>query len=59
MINDIDYIIENIDFTMSMEDMPLTIENKNHLRKCLEGETDLDELILQTIEKYKRVSISL
>jgi|GEM_PF-2660003 len=53
---DIDYIIDNVNFTMAMEDMPLTAENKNQLRKCLEGELDIDELIAKIITKYKKES---
>ena len=53
MNDDLEYIIENIDFTMSMEDMPLTSENKEEMRMCLEGQLDLDELITKTVNKYK------
>ena len=53
---DIEYIIENINFTMSMEDMPLTVENKYQLREGLEGNIDFDKLITQTITKYKKES---
>ena len=53
---DIDYIIENVNFTMAMEDMPLTAENKYQLRKCLEGEIDIDDLISKIITKYKKES---
>ena len=53
MGNDSEYIIKNIDFTMSMEDLPLTIENKNEMLKCLDGQIDLDTLIEETINKYK------
>jgi hypothetical protein len=56
MTENIEYIIENINFTMAMEDMPLTIENKNQLRKCLEGKIDFDKLIASTIKKYKKES---
>jgi hypothetical protein len=55
-INEIDYIIENINFTMSMEDMPLTVENKHQLREGLEGKIDFDKLITRTIAKYKKES---
>ena len=51
---DIDYIIENVNFTMAMEDMPLTAENKYQLRKCLEGEIDIDKLIVAAIRKHKK-----
>jgi hypothetical protein len=53
MNNDSEYIIGNIDFSMSMEDMPLTAENKEEMQKCIDGKLDLDKLITQTIEKYK------
>jgi hypothetical protein len=52
MNNDSEYIIRNIDFTMSMEDMPLTEENKEEMRKCIDGKLDLDKLIEETISKY-------
>jgi hypothetical protein len=53
MEKDSDYIIGNIDFSMSMEDMPLTAENKEEMRKCIEGKIDLNKLIAETISKYK------
>jgi hypothetical protein len=56
MKDNIDYIIENINFTMSMEDMPLTAENKYQLREGLEGKMDFDKLITQTIAKHKKES---
>ena len=45
MNNDPEYIIGNIDISMSKEDIPLTAENKEEMWKCLEGKIDLDELI--------------
>ena len=52
MNNDSEYIIGNIDFTMSMEDMPLTAENKEEMQKCLDGKIDIEKLIKETINKY-------
>jgi hypothetical protein len=52
--NNIEYIIENINFTMSMEDMPLTEKNRKQLKKCLEGKMDIDKLIANTIKKYRK-----
>jgi len=52
MDNNSDYIIGNIDFSMSMEDMPLTTENKEEMQKCIDGKIDLDKLISDTINKY-------
>jgi len=53
MNSDSEYIIGNIDFTMSMEDMPLTNENKEEMRKCIDGKIDLNKLIVETVNKYK------
>ena len=47
------YIIDNINFTMAMENMPLTAENKEEMRKCMDGKINLDELIKKTIKKHK------
>jgi hypothetical protein len=52
MDNNSEYIIGNIDFSMSMEDLPLTAENKEEMRKCIDGKIDLDKLIAETINKY-------
>jgi hypothetical protein len=53
MAKDLEYIIDNIDFSLSMEDMPLTLENKEEMRQCLNGNLDLDKLIAETISKYR------
>jgi len=36
-----------------MEDMPLTNENKEEMRKCTDGKIDLDKLIAETVNKYR------
>jgi len=53
MNTDSEYIIGNIDFSLDMEDMPLTNENKEEMRKCIDGKIDLDNLIAETVNKYK------
>ena len=53
MNNNSEYIIGNIDFSLAMEDMPLTNENKEEMRKCIDGKIDLDNLIIETVNKYK------
>ena len=53
MNNNSEYIIGNIDFSLAMEDMPLTNENKEEMRKCIDGKIDLDNLIAETVNKYK------
>jgi hypothetical protein len=51
MANDVENIIENIDFSMKMEDMPLTEQDKSRLRNCLTGKEDVDKVLQETIEK--------
>jgi hypothetical protein len=53
MNNDSEYIIGNIDFSLAMEGMPLTNENKEEMRKCIDGKIDLDRLIAETVNKHK------
>ena len=50
---DIDYIIENVNFTMAMEDMPLTQEEKDEMKNCLNGTSNLNDIIEGTIMKFK------
>jgi hypothetical protein len=52
MAFDVENIVENIDFTMEMEDMPLTDEEKNRLRDCLNGTIDVDKIIQKIIKKH-------
>jgi hypothetical protein len=52
MTEDVENIIENIDFSMKMEDMPLTEEDKYRLRDCITGKTDIYKVLQETIKKY-------
>jgi hypothetical protein len=52
MTGDVENIIENIDFSMKMEDMPLTEEDKYRLRDCITGKTDINKVLQETIKKY-------
>jgi hypothetical protein len=54
---DMENVIENIDFTMTMEDMPLTNEDKNRLRDCLNGKSDVDKVLQEVIKKHTFVEI--
>ena len=55
MVYDIENVVENIDFSMTMEDMPLTNEDKNRLRDCLNGKLDIDKIIQEVIKKHTLV----
>jgi hypothetical protein len=57
MVYDIENIVENIDFSMSMEDMPLTNEDKNRLRDCLSGTIDVDRILQEIIAKHTLTEI--
>ena len=52
MDSNIENIIDNIDFSMKMEDMPLTDEDKNRLRNCLNGKDDIQKVLQETIKKH-------
>ena len=40
---------------MKMEDMALTNEDKNRLRSCISGRTDINKILLETIEKHTKL----
>ena len=54
---DMENIIENIDFSMAMEDMPLTSEDKNRLRDCIKGTVDVDKILQEVIKKHTLAEI--
>jgi hypothetical protein len=55
MVYDVENVVENIDFSMKMEDMPLTDEDKNRLRNCLNGMVDIDKILQEVIKKHTLV----
>jgi len=57
MAENIENIIENIDFSMRMEDMPLTEEDKYRLRICLNGNKDINEVLQETIKKHTLIAV--
>ena len=52
-----DYIIENINFSMKMENMPLTEDDKARLRVCLSGNRDINDVLYETIKKHTKVAV--
>jgi hypothetical protein len=52
MLGNVENIIENIDFSMKMEDMPLTEEDKSRLKICLNGNKDINEVFQKIIKKH-------
>ena len=57
MTENVENIIENIDFSMKMEDMPLTEEDKSRLRICLNGNKDINEVLQETIKKHTLITV--
>jgi hypothetical protein len=54
---DMEKVVENIDFSMTMEDMPLTNEDKNRLRDCLNGTVDVDKILQEIIKRHTLVEV--
>ena len=53
-----DRIINNIDATMSMGNMPLLKEDKDRIRQCLEGKVSYEDAINKLIEKYNHKQVN-
>ncbi|PWJ47896.1 antitoxin VbhA family protein [Faecalicatena contorta] len=49
-----DRIIKNIDASMAMEGMPLTIDDKQRIRACLEGKTTFQDVVNEIIKKHTK-----
>jgi hypothetical protein len=50
--NNIYRIINDINLSMAMEDMPLTSQNKQTLYDCIVGRLNAKDVLQSTIEKY-------
>lgn len=51
-------IIENVNATMTMEDMPLFSEDKERIRECIEGKVSFDVAIEMLLKKYTHKQVS-
>lgn len=51
-MNKNDRIIDNINATMLMEDMPLLEEDKERLRECLENKASYEDVINNLVMRY-------
>lgn len=49
-----DRIIANVNASMVMEDMPLTSEDKQRIRDCLNGKTTFQGAINEIIKKHTK-----
>ena len=46
------HIIEEVDATMRMSGMPLTDEDKERLKRCLDGKITFDESIAEITKEH-------
>jgi hypothetical protein len=53
----IEKIIRNVNANLSIEGMPLSFNDKNRMRNCLNGKFTADETVKRLVEKHtvKRV----
>jgi hypothetical protein len=57
MANEVDNVVKNIDFSMRMENMPLTEEDKIRLTNCINGKADINKVLRETIKKHTRIEV--
>ena len=57
MVDNIEKIIEDIDFSMKMEDMPLTEDDKCLLSICMNGEKDINEVLQEIIKRHTLIAV--
>ena len=57
MTFDAEKIIENIDFSMKMEDMLLTEADKSRLRNCINGKDDINKILQETIKRHTLMEV--
>lgn len=56
-MSDVERIIDNVNATMEMENMPLTNENKLLLKSYLEGQISFGDALNNLISKYTHESV--
>lgn len=56
-MSNVERIIDNVNATMEMENMPLTNENKLLLKSCLEGQISFGDALNNLISKYTHESV--
>ena len=50
-------IIANVNATMDMGEMPLTQEDKERIRECLEGKVNFQDAVELLVKKYKQKQV--
>ena len=52
-MSEIEKIVIEVDSSMAMEGLPLTEEDKNRIKYCLENPNIVDQLIQDLLQKHK------
>ena len=52
-------VVNDIAFTMGMEDMPLDEQEKQCLRDCISGKLNVQDVLRETIAKYSVHGVKL
>ena len=53
---EIDAILNNVSATMAMEDMPLTVTDKERINDCLNNKMTFDQAVQSLIKQYTEES---
>lgn len=51
-----DAIVNNVSATMAMEDMPLSVADKQRIYDCLNNKVSFDQAVQNLVNKYKKES---
>ena len=51
-MSEIEKIVIEVDSSMAMEGLPLTEEDKNRIKYCLENPNTVDQLIQELLQKH-------
>lgn len=56
MTEKVQKIIKDVDATMRLEGMPLTFDDKDMLRRCLEGESSFDDERTKIFQEIRQMN---
>ncbi len=58
-MSETDKIIANVNATMSMEGMPLSSEDKERIRLCVDGKKSFDTAVNELVRQFRKKEASL
>lgn len=56
-MSEVERIISNVNATMEMENMPLTDDDKDMLKSCLEGKVMFDDMLNSLVSAFSREKV--